>query len=93
VTEVRYAPGGEKKAKLVLAYLGGAGKVVPSDSAPHGVDVVVVLGHDFSHVSSPVVLQADHARPIAVRRPAAGGPTSTTGPPANPGGAMPVAGC
>jgi len=93
VTEVRYAPGREKKARLVLAYLGGAGKVVPDSSAADGVDVVVVLGHDFSHVSRPVVLQADHAAPIAVRRPAAGGITSTTGPPANPGGPMPEAGC
>ena len=58
----------------------------------NGVDVVVVLGRDFSHVSAPVVLQADHAAPIAVRRPATGGTTSTTGPPANPGGPMPAAG-
>jgi LCP family protein required for cell wall assembly len=93
VTEVRYAPGGEKKAELVLAYLGGAGKVVPYSAAPEGVDVIVVLGDDFSHVSAPVVLQADHAAPIAARRPAAGKTPPTTGPPANPGGAMPVAGC
>jgi hypothetical protein len=93
VTEVRYAPGSEQKARLVLAYLSGAGKVVEYGAAPRGVDVVVVLGHDFGHVSAPVSLQAAHAAPIAVRRPAAGGSTTTTGPSANPGGPMPVAGC
>jgi LCP family protein required for cell wall assembly len=90
VTEVRYAPGGEEKARLVLAYLGGAGKVVPF-AAPDGVDVIVVLGRDFNHVATPVALQADHAAPIAARRPAAG-PTTTV-PPANPGGPMPLSGC
>jgi LCP family protein required for cell wall assembly len=93
VTEVRYAPGSEQKARLVLAYLGGAGKVVPWDAAPTGVDVVVVLGRDFGQVSQPVSLQAAHAAPIAARRPAAGGATTPTGPPANPGGPMPIAGC
>jgi LCP family protein required for cell wall assembly len=89
VTEVRYAPGSEQKAQLVLAYLGGAGKVVRLDATPSGVDVVVVLGDDFSEVEPPVALQA---APIAVHRPAAD-VTTTTGPAANPGGAMPVAGC
>ncbi len=93
VTEVRYAPGAEKKAKLVLAFLGGAGKLTALRSAPTGADVVVVLGQDFAHVATPVALQSEHMTPIAVRRPAAGVVTTTTGPPANPGGAMPVAGC
>jgi hypothetical protein len=92
VTEVRYAPGAEKKAKLVLAFLGGAGKLTALRSAPNGADVVVVLGQDFAHVATPVALQSEHMTPIAVRRPAAGA-TTTTGTPANPGGAMPVAGC
>ena len=34
----------------MLAYLGGAGKLVALDSAPSGADVVVVLGHDFQQV-------------------------------------------
>jgi LCP family protein required for cell wall assembly len=93
VTEVRYAPGLEQKARLVLAYLSGAGKVVPYSATPRGVDVIVVLGDDFGEVSPPVALQAVHAAPIAARRPAAGGSTTTTGPAANPGGPMPVAGC
>jgi hypothetical protein len=62
-------------------------------SAPNGVDVIIVLGQDFGHVATPVALQSEHMTPIAVRRPAAGGTTTTTGPAANPGGAMPVAGC
>jgi hypothetical protein len=89
VTEVRYAPGNEKQAQLVLAYLGGAGKVVPYDAAPKGLDVIVVLGDDFTEVSPPVALQA---APIAAHRPAAD-VTTATGPAANPGGPMPVAGC
>jgi LCP family protein required for cell wall assembly len=92
ITEVRYAPGEEKKGQLVLAYLDGAGRLVEQHSAT-GADVVVVLGRDFSRVNTPVSLQAAHVQPIAARRPAAGGVTTTTGPPANPGGAMPVAGC
>ena len=34
VTEVRYAPGAENKGRLVLAQLGGAGKLVALDAAP-----------------------------------------------------------
>ena len=93
VTEVRYAPGAEKKAKLVLAFLGGAGKLTALHSSPGGVDVIVVLGQDFAHVATPVSLQSEHMAPIAARRPAAGGATTTTGPSANPGGAMPNEGC
>ena len=47
VTEVRYGPGAKTKAQLVLAYLGGAGKLVSLDSAPSGADVVLVLGRRF----------------------------------------------
>src|SRR5262249_12581536 len=93
ITEVRYAPGALKKAQLVLAFLGGAGKLTALNSAPNGADVIVVLGQDFTHVATPVALQSDHMTPIAVRRPVAAGATTTTGPAANPGGAMPAAGC
>jgi len=93
ITEVRYAPGAQKKAELVLAFLGGAGKLTALRAAPTGADVIVVLGQDFAHVATPVALQSEHMAPIAARRPAAGGVTTTTGSPANPGGAMPVAGC
>jgi polyisoprenyl-teichoic acid--peptidoglycan teichoic acid transferase len=54
VTEVRYAPGTQAKAQLLLAYLGGAGKVVAlGTSAPAGADVVVVLGRDYNGLSRP----------------------------------------
>src|SRR5207253_1550979 len=89
ITEVRYARGAQKKAELVLAFLGGAGKLTALHSAPNGADVIVVLGRDFAHVTTPVALQSEHMAPIAARRPAAGGvTTTTTGPSANPGGAM-----
>ena len=48
VTEVRYGPAGKTKAELVLAYLGGAGKLVSLDSAPSGADVELVLGRTSS---------------------------------------------
>jgi LCP family protein required for cell wall assembly len=53
VTEVRYGPGAQNKAQLVLARLGGAGKLVALASAPGNSDVVVVLGSDFSAVQAP----------------------------------------
>jgi LCP family protein required for cell wall assembly len=53
VTEVRYAPGAQNKAQLVLARLGGAGKLVALPSAVGNADVVVVLGTDFSAVRAP----------------------------------------
>jgi polyisoprenyl-teichoic acid--peptidoglycan teichoic acid transferase len=98
VTEVRYAPGAEKKAELVHAYLGGAGKVVALTSVPAGVDVVVVLGQDFHQVSAPAAATTTTPTsaavvPAAHHTAATTGTTTTTGPPANPGGAMPVAGC
>jgi LCP family protein required for cell wall assembly len=88
VTEVRYAPGDKTKGELVLAYLGGAGKLVALSSAPAGADVVVVLGGDFQQVTAPTT--------STTAAPTTHGPvgtTTTTGPPANPGGAMPEAGC
>jgi LCP family protein required for cell wall assembly len=53
VTEVRYAPGAQNKAQLVLSRLGGAGKLVALSSAAGNADVVVVLGADFSAVHAP----------------------------------------
>jgi LCP family protein required for cell wall assembly len=52
VTEVRYAPGKQAQAQLVLSYLGGVGKAVALGSSP-GSDVVLVIGQDFSGVSAP----------------------------------------
>ena len=97
VTEVRYAPGAETKGRFVLAHLGGAGKLVALSSAPSGVDVVIVLGDDFQRVSSTATTTTPPTAPASpaptAAKPAGGGTTTTTGPPANPGGAMPVAGC
>ena len=94
VTEVRYAPGAQTKARLVLAFLGGAGKLVPLQSAPHGLDVVVVLGQDFRQVAIPGAPATTVApKPASTAQKAAARVTTTTGPAANPGGVMPLAGC
>jgi LCP family protein required for cell wall assembly len=52
-TEVRYAPGAADKARVVAAYLGGVGTIVPLQSAQASADVVVVLGRDFVAVAAP----------------------------------------
>ena len=46
-TQVRFAPGAGDKAKVVAAYLGGVGTVVPMTTGSENADVVVVLGRDF----------------------------------------------
>jgi LCP family protein required for cell wall assembly len=86
VTEVRYGPGAQSKARLVLSFLGGVGRLVALRSVPAGLDVVVVLGQDFRQVTIP-------AAPTAAASHGAAAVTTTTGPEANPGGAMPLAGC
>jgi LCP family protein required for cell wall assembly len=93
VTEVRYAPNAQAKASLVLANLGGAGKLVASASIPAGTDVLVVLGQDFRQVTTPTAAAPTTPPTTSVNTPAIGGPTTTTGIPANPGGVMPAAGC
>jgi polyisoprenyl-teichoic acid--peptidoglycan teichoic acid transferase len=98
VTEVRYAPGAEKKAQLVLAYLGGAGRIVALDSAPSsGADVVLVLGQDFQQVTVPAAATTTSTPPTTPptkkQKPATGGTTPTTGPRVHAGGPVPVAGC
>jgi LCP family protein required for cell wall assembly len=91
VTEVRYGPGDKTKGELVLAYLGGAGKLVSLDASPAGADVELVLGADFSQVTAPPT--STSGAPTSHGTPATSGTTTTTGPPANPGGAVPEAGC
>ena len=52
VTEVRYAPGAESKARFLISELGGAGKVVAlKGGAPAGADIVLVLGRDYKGLS------------------------------------------
>ena len=97
VTEVRYAPGAETKARFVLAFLGGAGKEVALDAAPSGVDVVVVLGQDFRQVTIPAagttVAPTTAPKPTGTAGHSGSAAPPNTGPAANPGGVMPLAGC
>ena len=74
VSEIRYAPGAEGPARLVKAYLAGAGKLVPLDAAPGDADVVLVVGRDFDGVYAPGTAPTTTVAPT----------TSTTLPP-NPG--------
>jgi hypothetical protein len=98
VTEVRYGPGGQKKAELVLAFLGGAGKLVAEGTAPKsGTDVVVVLGQDFQQVSVPAAATttpppAPTTKHTPAKKHKAVAPP-TTSPPLHTGGPVPVAGC
>lgn len=90
LTEVRYAPGAEDKAKVVAAYLGGVGRLVPLQSAPSGTDVVVVLGRDFVGVAAP----GSHPRSTSTVSTAPPNPGTTPGitvPPAQAG--RPAVGC
>ena len=52
-TEIRYSGSDDGPARLVAAYLRGAGKLVPVQANEGGADVVVVLGEDFSEVAAP----------------------------------------
>ncbi|MDQ1521766.1 MAG: LytR cell envelope-related transcriptional attenuator, partial [Actinomycetota bacterium] len=86
-TEVRYGPGGLKKAQLVAAYL-GVGKLRGTKNVA-GADVTVVIGRDFKQVTAPTT-----APPTTTTIK----PTATTGPPANPGqtpgvAPQPIVGC
>jgi LCP family protein required for cell wall assembly len=87
MTEVQYAPGAKAKAQLVLASLGGAGKAVAVDGVPQGVDVVLVLGRDFTAVSAPPAPVPATARPATGRAP------SATAAPAEPTATRPPVGC
>jgi len=89
VTEVRYASGAQNKARFVLAYLGGAGKVVPLQgaAAEGDADVVLVVGRDFAGVAAPA-----HRAPSSVTTAPRSGtpaPTSATA----PADALPPVGC
>jgi LCP family protein required for cell wall assembly len=53
VTEVRHGPDGAAKARLVLGYLGGAGRTVELAEPPDVAEVLVVVGRDFAEVAPP----------------------------------------
>jgi polyisoprenyl-teichoic acid--peptidoglycan teichoic acid transferase len=83
-TQVLYGPGAQNKAKLVRAYLGGAGKLVElGGGSPSGFDVAVVIGRDRPTVSTPPT------------QPAATTPGKTAAPTAaaTPGSTLPAVGC
>ena len=89
VSEVRYSPGAKNKARLVLAYLGGAGKLVPLQSAAGNgdADVELVIGRDFSGVEAPAARAPSSGAPAT--RPATPVPATT----AAPADALPPVGC
>jgi LCP family protein required for cell wall assembly len=78
-TEVRYASGKQKEAQLVLAYLGGVGKLVPGGNVV-GSDVTLVIGRDFQQVTPPTTAPASTTTTAPTVQ-----TTSATGPQANPG--------
>ena len=90
-TEIRYASGAEQKARLVLAYLGGAGKIVAASGGTGGADVVLVIGRDFDAVSAP----ASSPSTVAPSAASASAPPESSSAASTPAsaGALPVAGC
>jgi LCP family protein required for cell wall assembly len=89
-TQVHYAPGAERKAALVAAYL-GVGSLVAGGTVG-GSDVTVVLGRDFTQVGNPGATTS--TAPAAATTPT----TAANGPKANPGqtpgvAAQPLVGC
>ena len=90
LTEVRYSPGAGDKAKVVAAYLGGVGSVVPMTTGSANADVVVVLGRDFVGVAAPGT--QPHTASTATTEPANLGTTpGSTVPATTPG--LPAVGC
>jgi LCP family protein required for cell wall assembly len=93
-TEVQYArdtEGSEDKARFVLAYLGGAGKIVGVDSIATGDDVTLVIGGDFAEITSPA--RATPNRPSGGSTKAPGDPTAASTTPTTAPGSLPVVGC
>jgi LCP family protein required for cell wall assembly len=78
VSEVRYAPGSENKGRLVLAQLGGAGKLVALDAAPGNADVLLVIGRDFSSIAAPTTAaphkSSSSSKPAAAKSPSTAPP-------------------
>jgi LCP family protein required for cell wall assembly len=90
-TEVRYRSGEEDKGRLALAYLHGAGKLVPLERAEGDADVVVVVGRDFEGVSAPSTTAPTTAPNSTGPTAAATSPTTT--PPAPSAQPFPAVGC
>jgi LCP family protein required for cell wall assembly len=90
-TEVRFGPGDEAKAQVVLANLGGAGELFPMAEGPSDVDVQVILGLDFEAVGPTPTT----APPTTAPQEATTVPTTAAGQTATTAGAdgRPAAGC
>jgi hypothetical protein len=84
---VRYASGAKDKATLVLAALGGAGKLVAASGSTGGADVVLVLGRDYHGLSTPTTTPSTTHPPASTAHPAAAAHSGTTA------STLPVAGC
>ena len=95
VTEVRYAPGAETKARFLLSELGGAGKVVAlRRSGPAGADVVLVLGHDYKGLTRPAAKTAAGTSSTKASSPAPTSARSSAGSTASGASASsPAVGC
>ena len=91
LTEVRYAPGAEDKAKVVAAYLGGVGTIKALQSTVAGADVVVVLGRDFVGVAAPGSRPRSTSSTVATTPPNPGTTPGVTVPRAEAG--RPAVGC
>jgi LCP family protein required for cell wall assembly len=94
-TEVQYAQDtedSEDKARLVLAYLGGAGKVRGVESIATGDDVTLVIGRDFTEVTPPAraTPKSSSGGSAAPTAPSGGGAATT---PTTARGSLPIVGC
>ncbi len=90
VTEVRYRPGSQEKARVVAGYLGGVGRLV-EDPTIVEADVLVVVGKDFKAVTAPNAMQPSDTSAAPAPTAAApatavpkGSPAKPSRPPADP---------
>lgn len=66
-TEIRYQPGKRDRARLVLRYVGGVGRLI-EDRALVDADVAVIVGPDFAGVRGPNETGSTGARPTSTTR-------------------------
>ena len=92
-TEVRYGPGSgaKDKARLVAAYLGGVGTLVPLSSAQASTGVLVVLGRDFVAVAAPGTRPRSTTTTVVTAAPNPGKTPGVTAP--APKAGRPAVGC
>ena len=66
-TEIRYQPGKRDRARLVLRYVGGVGRLI-EDRALVDADVAVIVGPDFAGVRDPDAEGGRGSRPTSTTR-------------------------